>query len=246
MSRPKRQMTDEEALIYAEKLADSFLSSWSEELGSNIGQLFRTSPEAVILSLKMFGIYTGPNDIATLHEFASAIECRDRERLVRWLMQYVPSWPKDGAKTLVAQVPSLPNKARKLFAKGLRNIKLKRGPTSKLRPHEYPILAELGDRLAPLVLLFLRDRDAKTKRTLREMIEYQKNDFPSESAFLLKHLDRLEFVLKDKVLLKRAKKLPTLARLIADAMAGTEYDFEPRTSLERTRQGRRMARNRLP
>lgn len=209
-----------------------------------MGQLFRTTPEAVMLSLKLLGIEAGPKDLATLQELASAIESRDRKRVVSWFMQYAPSWPKNGANTLVAQVPSYPSIVRELVAKGVQNIKLKSGPASKLSPYEYPSLAELGDRLSPLVLLLLKE-DAGSGRTLQQMIEYQNNDFPTESAFLLKHLDRLESILKDKALLKRAKKLPTRARLIADAIAGAEYDFEPRTSLERTRQGRRMARKKL-
>jgi hypothetical protein len=245
MNGQKRQITNEEALFYAEKIADSILSCWSEELGTNIGNLFRTKPEAVTFSLKLFGVDADPNYLANLNEFATAVEQRDRARLVSWFMQYAPNSPKDITEKVAAQIPFIPRLAREQFAQGLKAIKLKSGPASKLGPHEYPALAELASQLTPLILKLLVERDSRTKHTIQQMIEYQMNDFPLESAFLLKHSDRLETILKDKVLLKRAKKLPTRARLIADAMAGAEYNFEPRTSVERTRQGRRMARKKL-
>jgi hypothetical protein len=246
MTRPNRQMTDEEAIRYAEKVADYFLYSWGEELGSAIAHLILTQPEVLIPSLKMVGIDAVAKDTSIfLREFGSAIGQRDRERLVSLLMRDAPRWPKNDADSLVAQLPSLLAQARGLFAQGLQNIKSKPGATSKIRPHEYSALAALGDRLAPLVLFLLKERDARAKRTMREMIEYRQNDFPFESPFLLKHLDRLESILKDKILLKRAKKLPTRARLIADAMAGAEYNLKPRTSLERAREGRRVARLKL-
>jgi len=246
MSHPKRQMTDEEALPFAEQMADCFLYSWGEELGNRIARLILEQPDHVIRTIKFLGIDAGAKDTSIhLREFGSAIGDRDHERLVRLFMQYVPLWPREGAESFVAQCPSLVAQARALFAQGFQNIKLKPGATPKIRPHEYLALAELGDRLAPLVEFLLSERVAKTKRSLQEMIQYRQNDFAFESNFLLKHLGRLESILKDKVLLKRAKKLPTRARLIADAMAGAEYSLEPRTSLERAREGRRMAARNL-
>ena len=110
----------------------------------------------------------------------------------------------------------------------------------KIKPEEYGSVASLGEELAPVILKLLKELESGTCRTVRELLEFWSKDKPRECEFLIRHIDRLDSVMRDETLLNRAKRLPARARLIADAMAGAEYGLSLRTSIERAREGRRQ------
>ena len=238
MNQPKRQMTDAEALPIAERIADWLLRPDNSIMHVALAHGVE-NPNHHANVARLFGFNTPPFHPAQARELATAIQRGDRESLINFWFRIVIYWKKEEVGEFWNVVDNLKPNVRSLFESGVKSIHLKTGPRSRVPTHDYPKLARLGDNLAPVILILLQEQAAKTKRTMKEILEFRENDFPEESAFLLRHLLRLESVLKNKALLKRAKKLPTRARLIADAMAGSEYDLEPRTSVERTREGRR-------
>ena len=241
MSRAKRQMTDDEALPIAERCADWLLRPENAILRVAIVKGFE-NPKAVYKIFKGFGLKTKVLDSKEGQGLADAVEQGDRSALVKVLMKSVPFWNDTGDDANWKLLENMTSDFRSTLEAATKSIRLKTGPRSKLRPGDLAKLAQFSDRLSPLIVILLQEREAKTKRSIQEILEYRTADFPSESAFLLGNIARLESILKDKDLLDRAKKLHTRARLIADAMAAATFDLKPRTSLERSREGRRINR----
>jgi hypothetical protein len=241
MTRAKLQMTSAEALPYAEKIADCILYSWDAELAHSMAEIWIKRPESIFPFAKMFGLDLGAQDIPIYRALGFAVDSRNRDEIINWFVSQIRIWPKEGIQDFVATMHTLPAVVRAHGAKGLQRIKLRRGAVSRIKPDEYSKLAALGDQLTPAVASILTEHESYASHSIRATIEYRQPDFPKECDFLLKHLNRLESILKNKPLLSRAKKRSTRSRLIADAMAGAEFKLEPRTSLERAREGRRKA-----
>lgn len=119
-------------------------------------------------------------------------------------------------------------------------FKGEKGFERKIDQEDYSKLASLGDKLVPVLEKLLHELDSGTSHSLSQLLEFWQPDHPDACTFLLAYVGRLEMALKDERLLKRAKKPHTRARLLADALAGGEYDLTLRTSVERAREGRRL------
>ena len=134
---------------------------------------------------------------------------------------------------------------RKGLAEVAEQFKGERGISAKIEPDEYPKIAALGDQLSPACKRILVAVAATPEVSLTEIVKDCCKDDPRACIFLLRHLERLKSALGDQELLNRARKIDTRARLLADAMAGAEYDLTPRTSIERARGGQDPLRRAL-
>lgn len=111
------------------------------------------------------------------------------------------------------------------------------GAKPKLRREQYPLLLETAEMLQPAILKFLAI--PKTSRTLGETLRYLKKDYPQACEFLSRHIVKFQRALDDAALRKRAKKnIEGRARVLAEAMAGSNYQLTFSTSRERVRRAR--------
>ena len=169
-----------------------------------------------------------------------ALERMDREKLVGLVKSEFLKDPltKEQAHTLLTV--DLGALMRNALQEGTRKFAAKRGRKPKAGRRDYVQIARWGDKLYPVCLRVLSELKSGTHRSVREHLELSKQDFPEAVTFLLHNLARFESTLKDKRLRKRAIRIESLARLLADGMAGADYGLTSRTSIERAREGRRM------
>jgi hypothetical protein len=117
-----------------------------------------------------------------------------------------------------------------------------RGPKAKLALSQYHKVLERAEQLRPAIEKVLTELASPTAHTLSEILKYYEKDYPEPCKFLLRHLARFQQAFNEKRVMDRAKKrISARARVLADAMAGTEYDLAFSTSIERVRQARRFA-----
>jgi hypothetical protein len=121
-------------------------------------------------------------------------------------------------------------------------LKGKPGKAPLVDPSGYPELARRADILRPVIQRLLDERRDGNKRTAGECLNFWSQQFPEACQFLSRHSGKLEELLRMDRLPKPAEKLETQAHVIADALAGCEEGLEFSTSIERVRQGRRMAK----
>jgi hypothetical protein len=112
---------------------------------------------------------------------------------------------------------------RKAFQEAARQFTAKRGRKPKARRLDY---RKIG-MIYPVCLRLLTELRFETPNySVRELLEHLKQDDPEACNFLLRHLARFESTLKDKRLLKRAIRIESRARLLADGMAGADYGLK--------------------
>lgn len=115
-----------------------------------------------------------------------------------------------------------------------------RGPIPKLPISRYPDVYKTAEMLRPVIQKFL-ELSGTTSRTSSEILQFLRKDYPVPCAFLLKRIGTFERALSDPGLLSKARKrIPSRARILADAMAGTDHRVTFSTSIERVRQARRL------
>jgi hypothetical protein len=175
---------------------------------------------------------------------AEALITGDRERLVQHFEKFAKRkrlTKDEQARLLEVGKPSV---LRKSIKELTSRFKSHRGPKHKLPREKYAALLATADLLQPPILKLLMVPE--TSRTLGETLQYLQRDHPKACELLLRHAYRLEQALNDPKLRSRAKKrISARARVLADAMAGADYDLTFRTSLERVGEARR-ARSRNP
>lgn len=119
------------------------------------------------------------------------------------------------------------------------------GAKPKLPLEQYPALLKTAEMLQPAILKFLVV--PKTSRTVGETLSYLEKDYPQACEFLSRHLHRFQQALADPTLLQRAKKnVVGRARVLAEAMAGANYQLSFSTSRERVRRARYLAHETFP
>ena len=80
----------------------------------------------------------------------------------------------------------------------------------------------------------LKELSSQTSHTLEEILAYCRKDYPQACEFLSRNIERFQQASKDKHVMKRAtKRISAKARVLADAMAGTDYDLAFSTSIKR-------------
>jgi hypothetical protein len=126
-------------------------------------------------------------------------------------------------------------------AKQLTDVfKFHRGPRPKLPSRQYAEILRLAEVLRPAVLELLRRLDSKTRRSPEEILNFLLIDYPDACKFLLSNISRVHQALNDPRLRSRAKKrIVSRARVLADALAGSEYGLQFSTSIERVGEARR-------
>jgi hypothetical protein len=96
--------------------------------------------------------------------------------------------------------------------------------------------------LRPAISKLLAERSS-TSHTIPEILKYLQKDYPEAYKFLTRHRSKLEAALNDSKLLSRARKRPAArAGVIANALAGSDYNLAFSTSLERVREARRRGK----
>jgi hypothetical protein len=114
------------------------------------------------------------------------------------------------------------------------------GAKPKLPREQYSVLLETAEMLQPAILRFLAI--PKTSRTLGETLSYLKKDYPQPCEFLSRHIVQFQRALDDASLRNRAKRnVEGRARILAEAMAGSNYQLTFSTSRERVRRARQSA-----
>jgi hypothetical protein len=119
------------------------------------------------------------------------------------------------------------------------------GAKPKLPLGQYPVLLETVEMLQPAILKFLAI--PKTRRTLGETLRYLKKDYPQACEFLSRHIEQFQRALDDAILLSRAKTtVEGRAKVLAEAMAGSNYQLTFSTSRERVRRARQLVQTTHP
>ncbi len=173
--------------------------------------------------------------------FFEALRSRDREQLV-------PNFKESAVKgglthdhlerlLAVGNTATIKDSLRKFGGR----FTTQRGPKARLPVWRYSELLTIADLLRPAIqkLLGLLEN---TSRTVPETLQFLQKDYPAACEFLLQRTSTLQQALVDPKLLRRAKKVASRARVLADAMAGTDHEFTFSTSIERVREARRQRR----
>jgi len=171
-------------------------------------------------------------------EISDALLNEDQEKLVRY-------FKKTAKKNRLSQdalarilETGKPEVMRKSFKQLWKQLSSHRGPRPKIATQKYGDILKTADLLKPAIKKLLEMPE--TTRTIGEGLKYLQKDFPEACEFLLRHVNRLRQAPDDPQVQKRAfKRIEARARVVADAMAGSDYRLSFRTSLEYVGQARR-------
>ena len=233
------QLTEEELQQLTVHMVDYLLSSsaapWREGFSAA-----RRNPALMKVAAESLGFRQRARDTRWLTEFGNALARKNRHKLLVLIKE---AFRKDPPS--FAQAEGLRRlDPRAIWRKGLLEVaelfKGERGIPARIEPSKYPEIAASADRLTPACKKILTALEATPNRSLTAIVEECGEEYTEAGNFLLRHLERLKSALKDPGLLNRAKKIDTQARLLADALAGAQYDLTLRTSIERARTGRRQ------
>jgi hypothetical protein len=236
---PGEKLTEAECKELAENFADMILDPSTPWVRTSILtglQLPETSKEVARRSGFPAGIFDSP----ACKVFADALERMDRNRLGEILMSELlrdPPTKEQAEGILKLGDPSL---MRGALREAERMFQGKRGRKPKIAKRDYPKLAERASTLRPIILKLLAAIRSDSRSSIRDLLESWKAECPEACTFLLHHLGRLELALKDQRLRARASGLEARAGVLAEALAGADYKLRFSTSIERTREGRRM------
>jgi hypothetical protein len=268
MDPAKRELTTAEGHFFAEQLADCVLFEWNLEMSLWMVKLLRNGSlmksfvkmisedgnpilhafpkQRVLLQASVKLGKQGALDFydsASKDDIANLVEERDRAGLTQRLLPWFQNSTAEQAKMLIGLFRSVPELMRS-YAKNTSALsKRKSGPKAKILPTQYPMLALRGSELAPLIQKVLEAKADGSRKSVQDVLDFYKDDFPKAYKYLQTYIERLETALRNKRLSNRAKKLPTRAKAIADALSGAEYGYDLSTSFEHTRQGRRMIKS---
>ncbi len=160
--------------------------------------------------------------------------------------QLVP-WAKEEAKKrqltpdqMARLLTSTTREALKRSLKGLRDtFSFRRGPRPYITHGQYPQLLTTAELLRPAISKLLAEQSS-TSHTIPEILKYLQKDYPDACKFLMRHRSKLEAALNDPKLFSRARKRRAArAGVIANALAGSDYNLAFSTSLERVREAQR-------
>ena len=169
-------------------------------------------------------------------EFANALINEDRHKLIPWFKKDATKRKLTGdemARLLGMGKASVLRKS----LKGLEaTFKFRRGAKPKLPVGQYYRVSAMAEILRPAILKLLNELNSETSHTVSEILQYLRKDHPEACEFLLRHVSRLHQALNDPKLLRRAaKRVEARSRVLANAMAGSDYELSFSTSLDRSR-----------
>lgn len=116
------------------------------------------------------------------------------------------------------------------------------GRTRKLKEVDLPRLAIRSDHLVPACEKFLVLRKHFPQRGTMENLEYIALDFPEQVKYLAQHKEAFEHLLQDKKFLRTAKTERSRSRLIADTLAGCEFELKPSYAVRKAKEARRRSK----
>jgi hypothetical protein len=235
----QKQLSATECEEFAEEFVDKLLDPSMPWLRTCILAGF-ANPELTKELGRVFGLSTDNFNSSLTRDFKDALEKMDRVKLVGKVKPEFLKDPPTKEQARIFRALDFGALMRKAMEGATHEFTAKRGRKPKAGRREYTKIAMWGDRLYPVCLKVLTELRSGTHRSVRELLELWKQDFPEACTLLLHHLDRFESALKDKRLLKRAMGIESRARLLADATAGADYGLKFRTSIERAREGRRL------
>jgi hypothetical protein len=172
--------------------------------------------------------------------FKDALEKMDRPKLLELVKSATLKHPPTRSEMRFFQKTEFVDLMRKSIEETARLFPARRGRKPKADRRDYSKIAVLGDALYPVCLKIETELRSRTRYSVCDLLEHWRPQFPEACSFLLAHLPHFESTLNDNRLRKRAKRIESLARLLADGMAGAKYGLEPRTAIERAREGRRL------
>jgi hypothetical protein len=173
--------------------------------------------------------------------FDEALRERDREKLVPWAKQEAKHRELTNAE-MGQLLRSMNSEILRQSLKGMRSMfRFRRGPKPHITQDQLATLQETAEMIRSAILKLLAEL-ATTSHTIPEILKYLQTDYADACKFLMRHESKLEAALKDPKLLKRAHRPAARARVIANAMAGCDYDLAFSTSLERAREARRRTK----
>jgi hypothetical protein len=180
-------------------------------------------------------------DFLAPKEKADAVLDRDREKMISLVNRDMEE-SKPDKKMLEKTFEALrPSALRRSIREAESIFKLHRGPNPKIPIHKYPELALWSARLTPVLEKLLRELESGSGRPISDYLEFWRKEHSEACDFLLRYLARLQQALGDAGLAKRGTKIKSRARVLADALAGSEYELTFRTSLERVRSARKLS-----
>ncbi len=174
-------------------------------------------------------------------EFAEALVEEDRHKLIPWFKNHARrrKLTSDEMARLLGMGKA--SVLRKSLKKLGATFQFHRGAKPKLPVGEYYRVSATAQLLRPAIFKLLSELNSGTSHTVPEILQYLRKDCREACEFLLRYVDLLQQALKDPKLLRRAaKRIEARSRVLADAMAGADYELSFSTSLERVRQARRL------
>lgn len=231
-------LSEAEMIQFAERFVNQLLDpkrSWFRK--SMLEGLKR--PEQAKLMLREMRLPDDLHGTAWVKQFEISLQRRNRNRLLELLKAELVRSPilRGSEKALLSLGD--PAILRKGFLKIAKQFSGGRGRKALIEESEYQELAAIAEELYPVILKLLQELDSCTKRAIQDLLEFWQLDHPTACSFLLRNLPRLQEGLNASVLPRPAKKLQTRARVLSEALAGTEYGLTFSTSIERVRQGKR-------
>jgi hypothetical protein len=118
------------------------------------------------------------------------------------------------------------------------------GRPVRIKPEQWSLVLKRSEHLFPAIRPLDNVRRIAPRRSLNEVIEFLKPDYPEQMTFLSGNIPHVEATFADQKLLATVKTLESRFVLLADALAGAEFFIEP-SYARRIAQRVRSARARL-
>lgn len=114
------------------------------------------------------------------------------------------------------------------------------GGTCTIDPEHYPDLVKRSERLRPFCLR-LKSLEAQfPNKTLQELLEFLKSEFPGECAYTLARLATIQKLCQESTAFTAAKTAKREARIMADLLAGCDYKLGAAYTLQQVQEARRQ------
>ncbi|MHB8487390.1 MAG: hypothetical protein ACYDCM_16880 [Candidatus Acidiferrales bacterium] len=237
----KDKLSPVECEDFAEAYANMILNpSWSWmriQIVKMISSLKDSQTTKKILKLIGFPM---PDTPEWAQDFADAVEKMDRVRLIAIIRAACSDSPPTRGMADFILKTDFGALARRSLLKAARQFSAKRGAKAKATRQDYARIAMIADEVYPVCLRIVTELKSGASPSVQQFLEQLTQDFPEACKFLQAHLSKFESVLRDKRLQERGKRIESFARLVADGVAGADYGLEPRTSIERAREGKRL------
>ena len=234
-------LSEGEKIHLAERFVDRLLDSKRSWFRKGILEGVKR-PELAKLVAREMGLPDKLHGTAWAKQFEISLQRRDRKRLLGLLKEDFVRSPITRAHERAVLSLGDPVILRKGILEIAKQFSGEPGRKALIEESEYQKVAAIAEELYPVILKLLQELDSGTKRAIQDLLKFWQPDHPTACSFLLRNLPQLQKGLNARVLPRPAKKLQTRARVLSEALAGTEYGLTFSTSSERVRQGKRACK----